>query len=832
MNLRLGAWVLAGALAAAPVAANDWARWRGPEQTGVSREKNLPDKWTPDGQNLAWSAPVGGMSCPIVMKGHIYTFTRVGEVPAGEGLTATVDPGPKTQEALTCLDEKTGNVVWQHLNSMFQTDAPFHRLGWSSPVGDEQTGRVYAMGTQCTLVCCDGQTGKLIWSHQMTEEYGMISTFGGRTASPALDGDQLFITGVSFGWGNNAGSQHRIFAFNKNTGELNWTTGTGGIPVDAPYNTPVITVVNGERLVVFPAGDGGIHAFQARTGKKVWSYRDSKHGTNASCLAHGNFIYMTWDLDNLDSNHLGGVACLDASQVNDGAPKLVWKQEGIEDGFPTATLVDDTLYCLTNNAQLYAIDAKGGEIKYHKGMGTIGKASLVYGDGKLYVAEANGRFSIVKPEKTKFQILDRTEFMDKPGREYVIFGSPAISDGHVFLQTATTMYCIGPKEFEKQEAEVPQLPKEEAAPSDAEPAVVQVLPADIVTRPGEKVTFKALTFDKLGRPIGEAKVDKWEVGKLVMPPPPARPKELMRTNSAAAAQGNVATSKPAQAAPPPPPAAPALVGNLEGTVDENGNYTAPEIQSHNTQGGGVIAHVGKLQGVGRVRVFPPLPWKMDFEKAPVGKPPLTWIGAGMKFAVSEEPGNPQNKVLKKLTDIPLFARARTYLGERDMKDYTIQADVKVAETVYNDNGVEVHKMPDAGVIDSRYVLELKGSKQTLGLYAWPAALPRNELLPGLATHKTIQFPWKAGAWYTLKLTVQQEPGKAVLRGKAWEKGKPEPQEWTIDLEDPTPNTHGAAGLWGFSNDHEIYYDNIIVTPNQNAAAAQAHAGQGEVVSGK
>jgi len=32
------------------------------------------------------------------------------------------------------------------------------------------------------------------------------------------------------------------------------------------------------------------------------------------------------------------------------------------------------------------------------------------------------------------------------------------------------------------------------------------------------------------------------------------------------------------------------------------------------------------------------------------------------------------------------------------------------------------------------------------------------------------------------------------------------------------NTNGAAGLWGFSNDLEIYYDNILVTPNEAPTA--------------
>ena len=813
--------ILAVLCSAGPALANDWYQWRGPEQTGVSRETNLPSKWSPDGENVAWSAPVGGMSCPIVMNGYVYCFTRVGDVPAGEGITATVDPGPKTQEALTCVDEKTGKIVWQHLQNMFQTDAPFHRLGWSSPVGDPETGRVYAMGTQATLVCCDAKSGKLIWDHQMTEEFGLISTFGGRTASPAIDGDLLYITGVSFGWGDNAGSQHRIFAFDKKTGQLVWTAGTGGIPVDAPYNTPVIGVIGGQKLVVFAAGDGGFHAFQARTGKKVWSYKASKHGMNSSCLIDGDLVYGTWDLDNLDSNRLGGVVCLDGATVTNGAPKMVWKKEGIEEGFPSPVLAEGTLYCLTDNAQLYAFDAKSGKEKFHRGMGTIGKASLVWGDGKLYVAEANGRFSIVKPEENKVQNLSRTEFMDKPGREYVIFGSPAISDGHIFLATATTLYCIGPKEFTKREAKIPEAPKEKPISEKPELALLQVVPADLVLHPGGEANFAARGYDAMGRFIGEVKPQKWEVGQVTLPAPPPRPKELMRTNTAVAAQGGEAKPAAPVAPPPPPPAVgPTKAGNLQGSVDDSGRFTAAEDPSHTLEGGAVIAHVGKTEGFARVRVFPALPWKIDFEKAIVGKPPLTWIGAGMKFAVRDDPSDPKNKVLVKLTDIPLFARARTYFGTREMTNYTLQADTRATEKVFNDNGQEVHKMPDVGVINQRYCIELKGSNQTLNLYAWPAAIPRNELVPGRAAHKAIPFKWKAGVWYTQKIMVQQENGKATIKGKVWQKGENEPAEWTIDLEDPTPNTHGAAGLWGFSNELEIYYDNIVVVPNNPQAISE------------
>src|SRR3954452_5352431 len=91
--------------------ASDWYQWRGPEQNGVSREKNLPDKWSPDGggENVVWKAEdVGGMSSPIVMKGQVFPRTRTGDAPSPDG---DVIRGPQTQEALVCVDANTGKVL-------------------------------------------------------------------------------------------------------------------------------------------------------------------------------------------------------------------------------------------------------------------------------------------------------------------------------------------------------------------------------------------------------------------------------------------------------------------------------------------------------------------------------------------------------------------------------------------------------------------------------------------------------------------------------------------------------------------------------------------------
>ena len=767
--------------------AADWSRWRGPEQNGVSREKNLPEKWSAEGDNLLWSAEAGGMSSPIVMNGRVYTLTRIGEVQQPGTLVA----GPQTQEAVVCLDANTGKKVWSYAMNMTQTEVPFHRLGWSNPCGDPATGNVYVFGAQCNLVCFDGNDGKVLWQRQMTEEFGMISTFGGRTPSPAVDEDQVFICGVAFGWGDNARSQYRVFALEKKTGQLNWTSGTGGLPVDAPYQTPVITVINGVKQLVVGSGDGGVYGFQPRTGKKLWGYQLSKRGLNASVIVDGSRVYACSGEVNFDNSGSGSIQCID---VGSGEPKLLWRKDGVEAGFSSPTLFDGRLYVCDQSATLWALDAMTGKEYWKKRCGTIGKASVVYADGKLYLPEANGRMWILKPEDKGCKVLSKVELEEKLGREYVIFGSVAIANGRIYFQAANTMYCIGPKEPRSSADPIPTLPQE-SAEGDRTPTQALVLPADVVLKPGEKQQFTVKLFDAMGRlavfPKSRIAFSEWSVGQLTLPPPPKPPTTL---------PGMTATPSTA-------PAGPTKIGNLKGSVSSDGTFTA-ENAGH--QGGAVVAKVNEVIGFARVRVLPPLPWKIDFEQSPLESPPLTWLGAGGKFAVKEIDGT---KALCKVPLVDLYYRARTNFGTPDMANYTLQADVRSG---FKDMGGQV-QIPDPGIINQRYVMMLYGNHQRLQIHVWAGALP-TDMSGSASLNRTIPFKWEPNKWYTMKLRVDQLADKAVARGKVWPRGEAEPEQWTIELEDPLPNRSGNPGLFGHSlvtpYKSEIYYDNILVTDNK------------------
>ena len=127
-----------------------------------------------------------------------------------------------------------------------------------------------------------------------------------------------------------------------------------------------------------------------------------------------------------------------------------------------------------------------------------------------------------------------------------------------------------------------------------------------------------------------------------------------------------------------------------------------------------------------------------------------------------------------------------------MKDYTIQVDLMGTKTK--------RRLPDIGLIANRYTLDMQGRHQRLQIRSWAS---------DLRMAKTIDFPWEIDVWYTMKMQVEVVDDTAIIRGKVWRTGEPEPEDWTLVAEDPRPNREGSPGIYGYSPT-EIYYDNLKV----------------------
>ena len=211
--------------------------------------------------------------------------------------------------------------------------------------------------------------------------------------------------------------------------------------------------------------------------------------------------------------------------------------------------------------------------------------------------------------------------------------------------------------------------------------------------------------------------------------------------------------------------------------------------SAGAQAGTITVESGDMKATARIRVIPSLPWTEDFETIELEKIPTHWIGATGKFFVREKDGN---KVLVKTPVQRGLNRSNVYLGPSTMKNYQIQVDLMGTKNK--------RRLPDLGLIANRYTLDMMGRHQRLQIRSWAS---------DLRMAKTIDFVWEMDVWYTMKMMVEVTDDKAVIRGKVWRRGEPEPAEWTITAEDPLPNREGSPGIYGYSAT-EIYYDNLKV----------------------
>ena len=617
-------------------------------QNGHSLEKGLPDSFKVDGENMLWrKESFATRATPIVMNGRLYTICR------SEPETT------KEAEKTVCVNAETGELIWESIHNIFLSDSPSERIGWASLVGDPETDKVYMLGLGCVLQCLEGKTGKILWEKSMLEEYGMLSTYGGRTNFPTIFEDMLFVSGVMTGWDQTAIPAHRVLALDKNTGAPIWMMSTRPRPEDTTYSTPVFTVLNGQAAMVFGAADGAVYALQPRTGKVIWKYQASPRGINVTPLVENGIVYCAHgEQPESDRNLLGAIFAFDGNTSGDiPENKLLWSIPGKMIGRSSPVMVGERVYFTDDGGTLIGINAKSGKVEIEKKLGRIMFGSPVASEGKIYIGENTGRMYSLKPTENGIDVLGQTRLND--GSE--VFGSIAIANGRLYLPTNKALYCIGKKEVK---VEADPMPKQiaEAISADKTIAHIQLCPVEMLLSPGQPARLQVRAYNAAGQYL-----------RLL------------------------------------PDATITLEGG--GAVNDELVYKAPT----ETTGAGVFltATSGDLKSVARARVIAPLPWKYDFEDKKV---PAFWIGAANRHQPIELPTGGNGLV--KISTIPKGTRSQAFMGKPNLHDYTVQAEVYATD---KKNKVPTTKLPDMGVVNQRYTLSLEGS-QKLQIRSWLSLL--------------------------------------------------------------------------------------------------------------
>ena len=639
------------------VDAQNWSNWRGPEQNGVSRDTNLVDDWSFEPRkNVAWVAETGGRATPIIQNGRVFLNCRT--------VDDVVDPETKVnaREQVVCWDLKSGQELWRDKFNVFQTDIPAPRVGWASMCGDTETGYVYVHSVSGILRCYTAD-GEVVWEISLAERYGKISGYGGRTQTPIIDEDRLIVSFMATNWGATKGPAplHYYYAFDKKTGELQWVSAPGGKPKDTNYSAPVVSVIDGKRQLIGGNCDGGVYSINARTGEKIWGFRMSLRGLNTTAAVAGKYVLMSHGEDNIDNTEFGRVQCIDATGTGDVTEThSVWRKDGLKAGYTALVAHEGILYVVADLGNLHAYDVKTGEELWNFDLGTVGKGSPIFADGKIYATEVNGNMWILKPSREGCEKLSHVNLNAKEGSgKDEIYASPATAEGRVVLVTRDRTICI----YDDSKQTIVSKPKPMAAETESnfQVASIQLRPYETIVEAGKSVEYTVHAFDANGRFIKKMPAESLTISE-----------------------------------------------SLSGFTASGANLTAPTTEKHFA--GTVTTTVDGKTATARLRMFSPAKkWSWDFTGLSKVAVPPTWMRAFIKIKPVDLDGNTVMKVSggKSLKSRPSH---QIGLGHEGMKNYTIQSDVMMLE--------QSRKIGSVGLSCNRYNFILKANNFKMELLSW------------------------------------------------------------------------------------------------------------------
>ena len=425
---------------AAPLFADDWPQWLGPQRDSVWRETGILQKFPTNGATVRWRTPIGaGYAGPAVARGRVYVIDRQ----LNKGANNPQDPFQRGvipgTERVVCLDEPTGKILWQR-----EYDAPYTI---SYPAGPRATplvsdGKVFTLGAEGSLLCLDTRDGKVIWAHDFKADYHIPTPMWGFSACPLLDGDKLIcLVG---------GSNTTAVAFNKDTGKEIWRALSSKEP---GYCPPAIIEAGGKRqLIVWHPQ--GVNSLDPDTGKVWWSEPcDIRSGMTIptprkmddllylTCFYNGSMMFR------LDHDKPAATLLWQSKKVSEK------NTDALHCTMNTPFLEDGLIYGVCSYGQLRCLKADTGERLWETLAATTndGKemrwanAFLVKNGARFFLFNEKGDLIIAKLSPKGYEEISRAHILEPTntaaGRD-VVWSHPAYANKSIYARNDKEIVCV------------------------------------------------------------------------------------------------------------------------------------------------------------------------------------------------------------------------------------------------------------------------------------------------------------------------------------------------------------------------------------------------------
>lgn len=413
-----------------------WPFVRGATLDGHSSEIGLAESWPDEGPPVLWTRELGqGYSAfvagPADTSGRSRVFTQAQTLGG---------------QVVLCLDADTGMTIWS-----YRYDWPFEAAGVYPGPRSTPTlagGHVYFAGPSGLVGCLQTESGQLVWSRNVVEEFGGKGIGFGYSCSPTVV-DRLVILPVG-------GAGASLVALRPYDGGLVWKTGS-----DPASYTPAFPIErDGQRLIVGYL-QNALVIVHAASGEEAWRLELSNGYDEHSAWPIYKEPYLWISAPFRAGSQLLEIPAWDSEETE---LRRVWKNRLLSNDVTSSVLVGGHLYGFDlfeaqskvhrpSRGKFRCVEFETGVEKWSVGTGRpvredsikpatdepfVGQCGIIAADGKLLMLNETGELILVRINSERYEELARTTVL---GGE-LVWTPPVLNRERVYIRNHSRAVCL------------------------------------------------------------------------------------------------------------------------------------------------------------------------------------------------------------------------------------------------------------------------------------------------------------------------------------------------------------------------------------------------------